>query len=88
MEAKEEEEVNEVLDIALSDTSTDPGAVVIMHLNTNFAHPTMKSPGWPQNLAGMTIAQLLIFLLFRGIILLGFCIYDLLCFLDILKFHQ
>ena len=43
--------------ITLTNTSTYPRAVMVMHLNAGITTRTMKSPWWPSYLAGLAKAQ-------------------------------
>jgi hypothetical protein len=54
-----EQEQNKVPSVSVADTSTNPGAVMVVHFYANVTFPTVERPGRPYYLTRFAKAQLL-----------------------------
>lgn len=60
MDARKEEESNEVASVPIANAVADPRTVVVVHLNTDSALATVEASGRPENLAGGAVRKLVL----------------------------
>ena len=60
MDARKEEESNEVASVPIANAVPDPRTVVVVHLNTDSALATVEAPGRPEDLAGGAVRKLVL----------------------------
>lgn len=61
MSGREQEETDEISGVPVSDAGANPRTVVVVHLYADAACATVEATWRPENLAGRTVAELVVF---------------------------